>query len=838
MAWRVLCGIAALAGATLLAQDATVRVREVTVTLPTYDEGAPDTNPQFDWFYKNPFPNYPYPIRTPINKLRRMTEWRALVLENEYLSCRILPDLGGHLHGCTDKITGREIFYANPAIRRGPESARGAFIATGIESSFPVAHSRVGSSPVDFAVSGQDGAARVVVEDTDRVSGMEWRCDFILRPGSTVLEQRVILHNGSAARRGYQWWTDAAVELDDPHLQFLYPTHWMVPHGEGAMLPWPGVNLSDTAVHKTQLGLFSHGSREPWMAVYKPGSRSGLVHYADPGQVPGKKLWLWGSTDTYVRQNLTENFNSYVEMQAGLFETQMEFGFLLPGEIKSFSHFWIPFRDLGGVSRATRDAVLHLRRTDAGAVVELNATRQLPGAALRVLDGSATLSETKVDLDPKVTFSKTIASPPARVTVELVDAAGAVLLRHVEGETDALPFDGTAKNPQPLAPPDSASSDAQLLERGSYYEQREQFSLASRNYQEGLKRYPDSRNLAKAAGRVLFVLNRYEEAVQRLAPLDARAPDDAEAAYYYGAALAATGASAEARSALSRASRDAAYGAAARLQLALLAARERDFTAAMQFLEAPATQPMAASTGALQVAILRRAGKTGEAKQLLRSLLAQDPARNLLRFEQVLLGEDDGASLWPHLAADRERILNLVDQYFQLGAFDDALKLLERRYPGIRLTQIEPGAVLPQNHPLIAYYRGFCRLQLGQDPTADFQTAAALSTRYVFPNRASSYPVLKAALAKNDKDAVAHALLGDLYFQSLQSGSAIQEWRKALALRPDLPALYRNLGKALLDVENNPAAALPILQGGQRLEPGNREIEEALSRASRGPVRR
>ena len=254
----------------LCAQDTAVHVREVRLRVPSYDEGAPDPNPQFGALYNDIFPNYPYAIRTPSNKLRQMLEWRTIVLENQYISCRVLPDLGGHLQGCTDRIANREVFYANPAIRRGPESSRGAFIATGIESSFPVAHSRVASSPVDFGYSVQDGIGKVVVGDTDRASGMEWRVEFILREGSTVLEQRVTLHNGSAARRGYHWWANAAVELDDPHLQFVYPVKWMLPHGDGPMTPWPrnaaGVDLSDVANHKSPIGLFARASGEAWMA--------------------------------------------------------------------------------------------------------------------------------------------------------------------------------------------------------------------------------------------------------------------------------------------------------------------------------------------------------------------------------------------------------------------------------------------------------------------------------------------------------------------------------------------------------------------------------------------
>lgn len=131
-------------------------MREDHLTLPTYDDGAPDPNPQFSQFFKDEFPNYPYPILQPENKIRHMTAWRTVVIENEYLSCRVLPDLGGHLHGCTDRISGKEIFYANPAVRK-TGAPRGSFLSTGIESSFPYAHSRVGSSPVDFAYSLIDG---------------------------------------------------------------------------------------------------------------------------------------------------------------------------------------------------------------------------------------------------------------------------------------------------------------------------------------------------------------------------------------------------------------------------------------------------------------------------------------------------------------------------------------------------------------------------------------------------------------------------------------------------------------------------------------------------------
>jgi tetratricopeptide (TPR) repeat protein len=467
-------------------------------------------------------------------------------------------------------------------------------------------------------------------------------------------------------------------------------------------------------------------------------------------------------------------------------------------------------------------------------LLELDVTRAMRGAQIRVLHGARTVFETQADLDPKVVYRKALDAAPAPLTVDVLERPGAVVLHHVEGEYDALPFDGKAKNPTPEPPSNDPRSEAGTLALGEYNEQRDRFQFAWHDYQAGLKTFPGSGALAKAAGRTAFVLNRYDDAIRLLAPLAASSAHDAEAAYYYGAALASAGRPAEGRTALASASQDPRWSQAARLQLALVEAREGDTAAAVPMIQALAAEAHAAvRTGALEVAILRRAGKADAAKQRLRFWQEQDPAENTLRFESSLVGGADDPALWSHLAADPERVLTLADLYLQLGAFNDALKLLERRYPSVPANEAEPGAVLPQEHPLVAYYRGFCRLKLGGDPGADFQAAGALSTRYIFPSRASSYPVLKAALAHNDADAVAHALLGNLYFHSLETDQAIAEWRKAFALKPELPALCRNLGRALLDIKGDSAAAFPVLLTGRRLDPENREIADALSRMGR-----
>src|SRR5207245_2696458 len=112
--------------------QAQVRVWEGVLNLPAYEEGVPDPNPPFDQFATGRF-NYPYAMRKEITDQRVEHRWRAIYLENEYLKCSVLPDLGGHIYTCIDKISEQPMFYANPSIKKARIGYRGAWAAFGVE---------------------------------------------------------------------------------------------------------------------------------------------------------------------------------------------------------------------------------------------------------------------------------------------------------------------------------------------------------------------------------------------------------------------------------------------------------------------------------------------------------------------------------------------------------------------------------------------------------------------------------------------------------------------------------------------------------------------------------
>lgn len=825
-----------------------VRVWQGTFSLPTYEEGQPDVNPPFDAFASVRF-NYPYTLREQLTDHRKIQDWRAAFLENEYLRCVVLPDIGGHLYSCTDKTNGAELFYANPSIKKVQVAYRGAWAAFGVEFNFPVSHNWVTVSPVDFALrQNPDGSASVWVANIDRVYGMQWRVELILRPGSTVLEQRVRLYNPGALRRRFYWWNNAGVQgWDDSRI--YYPQNFSATHGFTFVDRWPvnseGLDQSRIGDHvRGFVSQFAHATREPYMGVYHPHSQAGTVHFAWPSDAPGKKLWSWGADaeGKAWRRALSDNESTYVEVQSGLFRNQETYAFLSPQETIEFSEYWMPVREIGGIARANLHAVVNFEH---GPEVRLgmNVTHAVENGLVRVLDGARVVAEDRLSLDPARTYFKTLPAGPA-YTVELRDAKGNLLLAHTEGQYDMAKPSEIAVGPQPghEFPPPERQSEGDYLEIGVDHELNGRNLVAWDTYQAGLQRFPDSFELHKAAGRLAVTLLRYDEAREHLLRAQQRRNNDPDLHYHLGIVYNSLRQTAKARAEWERAAFFRAYRAPARLELAFLDAQEDHFASALDWVEkAIADSPDAVRLGAAEVALLRHAGNSVLARERLAHWRQLDPTNSALRFESTLLGGAD-ETLWSHLAADPDRVLVVASEYLRLGLFADALALLDRRYPAVDPAWAEPGAVLPQQHPLIAYYRGYSRERLGQSGLEDYRAAAELPTRYVFPNRADTVPVLRAALAANPGDASAHFLLGSLWMSGGMLDQAIAEWEQARRIRPAIATLHRNLGYAVLLLKGDPQRAAVILREGLSADPTNialfTGLDQALTLLGRPPAER
>ncbi len=824
-----------------------VRVWEGVIALPTSVEDAPNPNPPFDLFPHTRV-NYPYPLRDRLTDRQRPERWRALFLENEYLKLTVLPELGGHVYSCIDKISGRDMFYANDTLKKALIGYRGAWAAFGIEFNFPVSHSWVSLSPVDAAMAAHpDGSGSIWVGNVDAVYGSSWRVQLRLQPQRAVLEQRVTLHNRSDVRHRYYWWTNAAVEAwDDSRL--VYPTELMATHGFTRVVPWPidekGRDLSVIGNQSDgPVSLFTFGTREPFVGVYHPRLEFGTVHVANPQELPTHKVWSWGADAEAHRwrQALSDDNSAYVELQAGLFRNQETYAFLEPQETIHFSERWLPVRDIGGITRATDEAVLHATRPEPSRLqIGLNVSQAPDALRLRVTQQARVVMDEALERSPRLAWSREVRGltpdEPWRV---VVSDGGRLLVDHTEGKLDAIPVASAVGETRDV--PSAGGDDAvAVLERGAEHERQGRELTAFALYRDAARTHPQSRLLAKAAGRLAVGLHWAHAAPW--SPAAARTPvfdwlslahrgdvTDAESQYYLALALTASGRDDEARPLLEGAALARTMRPAALLQLARMEARAANIEAAMRHVDALVhIEPQSVLGGALQVALLRRAGRPNDARERLAHWAEVDPTSSIFRYERTRLGVAD-EELWMHLAADPNRVLDLVDQYLAIGALEDCAELLERSYPDVPPPAREPGTIAPGEHALVAYYRAYVRALRGQ-PSADaFRAASQTRLDWVFPYRASSFAVLDSAVQADPTDATALFLRGSLLLASNLVGLAIDDWRRAAALRPGIRTLHRNLALALLhgsspDVDG----AREVLTEALNHDPANDEIYLAL----------
>jgi tetratricopeptide (TPR) repeat protein len=844
---RLLAAFVATAAITALVAEpqTAVRVWQASIELPTYAEDTPNPNPPFDVFTFGRF-NYPYPIRDALTNRRERVNWRSLNMENEYLRLTVLPDLGGHVYSCLDKRSGRELFYANTAIKKALIGYRGAWAAFGVEFNFPVSHNWVSMSPVDFAVAPHpDGSASIWVGNTDQVYGSHWRVELMLRPGRAVLEQHVELYNRTDVRHRYYWWTNAAVRAwEDSRL--VYPTELMATHGFTSVEPWPiDREGRDLSVIRNQtdgpVSLFTYKTREAFVGVYHPHTTSGTVHVADPAEIPVHKVWSWGSDReaAFWRTALSDDDSAYVELQAGLFRNQETYAFLEPQETVRFSEYWLPVRDLGGITRANVDAVLNMERPAPARVrIALDPTRDIPDAQIIVKYGNSTATDTRVSLSPRAVWRTELDNVPAEpITIAVFDSRGGTVLKHTENIFDRTSAAGARLGATAIERP-SRSADRsvdEIVERGLVDELEGRRLAAMESYRAALERHPESAALLKAAGRLAVSLGWTDtrsghsaDATGWLESALARNTTDFEAQYYLGLALLASGRSREAQGHLEFAARFRETRIASMLQLARLAAREGHQDRALQLMETIAAEaPRAAAAGAFEVCLLRHLHRETDARARARYWLDVDPTSTRLRYELTLLGDSDPA-LWLHLGADANRVLDAVDQYLTIAAYDDALALLQRAYPKIEPPMREPGAVAPGESPLVAYYLGYVRAHAGGAARADYERGRSLATTYVFPNRRSSYAVLEDAVRVDPEDAPAAFLLGSLYLSSGLTEQAIEAWQRVRRINPAIPTLHRNLGLALLRRGGDYSDARAVLEEGVAADSANVDVYIAL----------
>ncbi|HEY3297702.1 MAG TPA: DUF5107 domain-containing protein [Armatimonadota bacterium] len=291
--------------------------------------------------------------------------YERISFENEYLLVEFAPELGGRVWRIYDKIHGEDVVHLNDSIKTYPGGFGGAYTAGGIELDYPYSHAVTNTWPrkTEF-VENEDGSATYTVSEWERNGRTEWAMSFTLSPGEARLKQRVTLYNRSKLPVSYMYWGNAGVPIQ-------YETKWVYretmgsEHGGDTIFSWPeykGVDLSLYEQDHEVVGIYFLGPKYNFFGLTNRRTLSGLAHFADRHDLPGKKLWTWGRNASGENRSwhLSIEQQFYGEVQSGRPINQEHFEWLMPEEFIFWEEQWSPTHGLTDMTEVTEDSAFQI----------------------------------------------------------------------------------------------------------------------------------------------------------------------------------------------------------------------------------------------------------------------------------------------------------------------------------------------------------------------------------------------------------------------------------------------------------------------------------------------
>ena len=845
----ILCLVLLVLGHATAARAEEVRVWEGKLELPTYLLGAEDPNPPFPLVNHRRI--YPYTMLDDLTDRRETKTYRALFVENEYLKAIVLPDMGGRLYSLYDKVSKREVFYRNNVVKYGLVALRGAWISGGIEFNFPDGHTTVTVSPVaSTLLHGSDGSGTIVVGNVDLVTGMHWEVAMTLRPGQARLEQHVTLFNVTPRTNLYWFWATTAVRATED-MQFVYPMREAYPHVKGVVWSYPvhdGVDYSWYKNVREPASLFGRQVHRNFFGVYYHNPDYGVAHVADFREVPGKKIWTWGvAGDGLIWTDLlTDADGAYNEIQAGRYETQLNYEFMPPRRVESFTEYWYPVAALGdGFVEATSELALNVRfLPDEGSgnprvEILVSPVVSILRPKLSVKLGSEVLKEFSLSsFAPLKTQKLQVAVPDIevarkKITVEIKSSDGRSLLRWsaadpLDGNKDFVPAAGArASQPKPL----EAITVQELFLRGVDVEKDGREEAAAEIYRQVLERDPGFVPALLKQGWQLYRAGDFQGAEGSISRALARNPLDCDANYAAGVVYRAAQRWTLAEDALWASIHFGGPQERALAQLGEIAIHEKKYDQAAELLRRALSHNPGDGMAMTDLAVaLRLAGRREEAAKTIEQTVAEFPLFPWALAEQWRIssgGEGAGtaskskkpwaASLTPGV----ETYLTAAAWYRSLGDLTSSDAVLKAA-----IEELPAGSASPMVH----YYLASNARREGKETESKRYAAGAAAAPYekVFPHRLEDALVLDEARREDPLDAHAPYFLGNFLFAVGRYDDASQMWLQALGAGFEYSVLSRNLGLYAWRVKKDLTGAAGFFEKAIELAPDDYRLNVSL----------
>ena len=383
-------------------------IEQGTITIPSYQYDHPDclvTLPSDHIAYPYPGINHDCVFQKPMID----RSFNAVTLHNSYVAVTVLPALGGRLYRWQDKVTGRQLLYANPVLKPTAWGWRGWWLASGgIEWAFPTdEHGLNEYRPWDHTMEVLSDTVSITVSDVEDQTGMTVGVTITLDADHTFMTLDPFVLNNTAVSHNYQYWLNAMIALGDnttnDQTEFIVPATQVQVHSRdagatylpeaGQWMNWPEHNGRFFNIYGTwdhYLGFFAPTLNAGFTGVYDHTAQQGIVRVFDQAQMPGSKYFgpanlgsgLWTNDDSvYVEMwssGVTPDFWTYVPLAAG--------------QSKTWTERWYPVSSLGTIDVANESGALRLDETSGGAEIGLQVTAVTSGTLSLLVDGIPTAS--------------------------------------------------------------------------------------------------------------------------------------------------------------------------------------------------------------------------------------------------------------------------------------------------------------------------------------------------------------------------------------------------------------------------------------------------------------
>ena len=819
------------AEAAVLAAGGAVAWRE-PIEIGTYEPGEPDRYPMFldQRVYQGSSGRvYPLPFVDSVSSTKTTRTWDAIHLENEWIRVVVLPELGGRIHVGYDKKADYDFFYRNNVIKPALVGLAGPWLSGGVEFNWPQHHRPATFLPVETTIEhGDDGSVTVWSSDHDPFARMKGMHGVRLHPDRAVIELVVRLHNRTSETQTFLWWANVAARVHDDYQSF-FPTdvQWVADHAERSITAFPVADREYYGVDypardgADRLDFYRDipvptsymvtETRDDFFGGYDHAKGAGFVHWADRHIAPGKKQWTWGNARFGHAWDalLTDDDGPYVELMAGVYtDNQPDFSWIRPGETKTFEQYWYPIQGIGVVHQANLDAAVHLSAVDGAVRVGVATTAVRPGQRITLRGGGDVLAEWTSDVAPDAPLVATVTTALAlhELTLEVDGLITWTPRAHVD---QPEPDPAT----EPALPADIASVD-ELYLTGLHLAQYRHPTWSPLDYwREALRRDPgDARtNLALAEHHYrradyAAALGHAQAALGRVTVRNGN-PAGGETSYRLGLVLARLGRTGEAYDAFAKATWNGEWRQAASVELARLDLRAgRHAAAEKHAAEALRRDADDARARSLLVVARRRLGRDADA--LVAEALALDPLDQLALHLAGRPTSDDPATK-----------LDLAMELASAGQFDSAIALAIAVGGS---TRTPAGNEAPIALYLAAAW--FETMDRTADAAAARSTARAVDATLAFPSLLEHHDALVSALAADESDSRAHALLGSLLYHHGRHAEALAHWLRAVELDPTDPVALRNAAIASYNHNDDPDAAVAFYDRALAVAPGDARL--------------